>query len=392
VRTYRELFRVPQFTALFVASSVRVAAGTMSGLAVSALVYGRTGSPLLSALAMFGASFAQLLGAATLLSMADRVRPRAALVAVGSAYAVATLALAIPAAPIWVLLLIQFATGLASAAGAGVQWGLVNEILPEGGYILGRSVFNMSVGVMQILGFAIGGVLVAVASARGALVLAAVLYLTSVVLIRFRLTERATRATGRPSIRLTWAVNARLWSVPDRRVVYLALWVPNGLIVGCEALFVPYSPSLAGALFVAAALGMLIGDTMVGRFVPTGWRPRLASPLRLLLAAPYLFFAMHLPLPLAVLAVVVASVGYGAGLLLQERLLALTPDDMRGQALGLHTSGMLTMQAVGATLAGAAAEVVSPATTISVLAVASIIVTLALTPRLTRLDAIPVPA
>ncbi len=390
MRTYRQVFRVAEFTPLFVATSVRTAAATMSGLALSTLVYARTGSALLSALSMFGASFAQVIAAATLLSVADRVRPRAAMVTIGVAFALATLVLTIPACPVWLLLTIVLSTGLVSAAGSGVQWGLVNEILPEGGYILGRSMFNMSVGVMQIVGFAAGGTLVALASARGALLIAAALYLASAVLLRAGLTERPARAAGRPSIRETWAGNALLWSSPARRDAYLAMWVPNGLIVGCEALFVPYAPRSAGALFVAAAIGMLAGDTALGRFVPTTWRRRLISPLRLMLAVPYLLFAVHLPTPIAVVAVCVASVGYGASLLLQDRLIALTPDDLRGHALGLHTSGMLTMQAVGATTAGLVAEHVSPASAMTILAIASVITTVALTPRLLR--PAPVPA
>ena len=389
MRTYRQVFRVAEFTPLFVATSVRTAAATMSGLALSTLVYARTGSALLSALSMFGASFAQVIAAATLLSVADRVRPRAAMVTIGIAFAVATLALTIPACPVWLLLTIVLSTGLVSAAGSGVQWGLVNEILPEGGYILGRSMFNMSVGVMQIVGFAAGGTLVALASARGALLIAAALYLASAVLLRAGLSERPARSAGRPSIRETWAGNALLWSSPARRDVYLAMWVPNGLIVGCEALFVPYAPRSAGALVVAAAIGMLAGDTALGRFVPTTWRRRLISPLRLLLAVPYLLFAVHPPTPIAVVAVCVASVGYGASLLLQDRLIALTPDDLRGHALGLHTSGMLTMQAVGATTAGLVTEHVSPASAMTILAIASVVTTVALTPRLLRPAPLP---
>ena len=390
MRTYREVFVVAEFTPLFVATSLRNVAATMSGLALGSLVYARTGSALLSALSMFGASFAQVIGAATLLSLADRVRPRTALVTLGGLFALATLALTIPAAPVWLLLAIVLANGLVNAAGSGIQWGLVNEILPEGGYILGRSMFNMSVGVMQIVGFATGGTLVALASARGAMLIAAGLYLASAVVVRAGLTDRAPRAAGRASIRETWAGNARLWASPARRDAYLAMWVPNGLIVGCEALFVPFAPRSAGVLFVAAAVGMLAGDTALGRFVPARWRGRLISPLRLLLAVPYLLFAVHPPMPLAALAVAVASFGYGASLLLQDRLIALTPQDIRGQALGLNSSGMLTMQAVGATIAGVVAEHVSPASAMTIMAVASVITTVALTPRLLR--PAPVPA
>jgi hypothetical protein len=67
--------------------------------------------------------------------------------------------------------------------------------------------------------------------------------------------------------------------------VYLALWVPNGLVVGCESLFVSFAPEHAGLLFVCAALGMLVGDTLAGRVLPPRWRERLGVPLRLLLAA-----------------------------------------------------------------------------------------------------------
>lgn len=77
-----------------------------------------------------------------------------------------------------------------------------------------------------------------------------------------------------------------------------------------------------------------------------------------------------------------ATVGYAANLPLQERLLSLTPDELSGHALGLHSSGMLTLQGVGAALAGAVAEHTSPATAMAAMAAASVVVTLALAPGL----------
>ena len=65
---------------------------------------------------------------------------------------------------------------------------------------------------------------------------------------------------------------------------------------------------------------------------------------------------MQPALPIAVAAVMLASIGYSASLLLQHRLMALTPDDLSGHALGLHSSGMLAMQGVGAAIAGVVAE------------------------------------
>jgi fucose permease len=60
----------------------------------------------------------------------------------------------------------------------------------------------------------------------------------------------------------------------------------------------------------------------------------------------------------------------------------LTPDELSGHALGLHSSCMLAMQGVGAALAGAIAGWTSPASGITVMAAMSVAVTLALAPRL----------
>jgi MFS family permease len=382
MRTYRELFRVPEFTPLFLTSSVQIAAITVTGLALATLVYGATRSPLLSALVMFGPSLAQLIGATVLLSAADRLPPRAAIAGIALAFAAGTAGQAVPGLPVWAIFAVAAGLGTIASLGGGVRNGLLNEILPAGGYLLGRSVLNMSVGIMQVCGFAVGGVLVAALSPRGALLAGVGLYLTTAIIAWFGLSRRAPRAAGRPSIAQTWRNNAELWSSVPRRYVYLALWVPNGLIVGCESLFVPYAPRHGGLLFASAALGMLAGDTLTGRFVPARWRDRLGAPLRLLLAAPYLVLAVRPALPVAVAAVVLASVGYSASLLLQQRLMTLTPDDLSGHALGLQSSGMLAMQGVGAAIAGAVAEQTSPGAAMAVMAAASVALTLTLAPGL----------
>ena len=376
------MFAVPEFAALFMAISGFFAAQSISGLALSVLIYARTGSALLSAIAMFGASFAQMIGAATLLSATDRARPRRALVTIAVIFIPATVALAIPGLPVSVLLMIELGTGLPSAVAGGVSSGLLNEIVPEGGYILARSIFNIANSVTQILGYAVGGALLALASVRGALLVAAGLYLATAAGLRLGLTDRPARSAGRISIRETWATNRRLWATSARRYVYLALWVPNGLIVGCVALFIPYAPHSAAVLYIAEGAGMLAGDIALGRFIPTQWRRSLITPLRVLLAAPYLLFALRPSIPIAILIVTVASFGYGATLLLQERLIALTPPEIRGQALGLYSAGMLTMQAVGATIAGGLADLTSPSTAITILACVSLLIALALTPRI----------
>ncbi|MGY1437555.1 MFS transporter [Streptomyces reniochalinae] len=383
MRTYRELFRAPEFAPLFLTSALHVAGHTVSGLALGTLIYAATGSPLLSSLAMFGPSLAQLIGATTLLSAADRIPPRAALAGLPLAFALGTAAQAVPGMPVAASFSVLLALGVLASLGGGVRYGLLSEVLAKDGYLLGRSVLNMSTGITQICGYALGGVLVSLLSPRGTLLAGAALYLASAGTAWWGLRRRPPRATGRPSVAATWRTNSLLWSSRARRSVYLGLWVPNGLVVGCESLYVPYAPHEAGLLFACGAVGMLAGDTTMGRFVPQRWRRRLPVPMLALLASPFLLFALRPPLPLAAGLVTLATVGFAASLLLQEQLLELTPENLSGHALGLHASGMLAMQGVGATLAGAVAERTSPATAMTLIAALSLTVTLSLARGLT---------
>ncbi|SFO13592.1 Predicted arabinose efflux permease, MFS family [Streptomyces sp. cf124] len=378
MRGYRSLFRTREFTPLFVSSSLQVAASTIGGLALGTSVYEATGSPLLSALSMFGPSLAQVVGATTLLSAADRLPPRATLTGLAVVFATSTAVLSLPALPLWTVFAVIAAQGLVASLGGGVRWGLLNEILPGEGYPLGRSLFNMLHGLTQIAGFATGGALVALLSPAVTLLVSAALYAAAALCTALGLSRRAPRAAGRPSVTETWRTNALLWSSAPRRRLLLGLWIPNGLVVGCESLFVAYAPDRAGLLFACAALGMLVGDVTVGRLLPPRTRDRLATPLLLLLATPYLLFALHPPTLVAATCATLASVGFGASLVQQRHLLTLTPPELTGHALGLHSAGMLTWQGLSATLAGTLAQLTTPATTMTLLAAASATATLTL--------------
>ncbi|MEV8415175.1 MFS transporter [Streptomyces niveus] len=378
MRSYQTLFRTPEFTPFLLSFAAFAAAQTIGGLALGTLVFRATGSPFLSALSMFGPQLAQLAGAMFLLSGADRLPPRAILTGLSLAFALGTAVQALPGLPLWAVFGVLLAQGLVASLGGGVRGGLLTEILPKDGYVLGRSVYSMLWGLTQMAGFATGGVLLALLSPRTCLLLAAALYALSALVTRLGLTARPPRASGRPSLAATWRTNALLWSSRPRRLTYLGLWVPNGLVIGGDSLYVSYAPGAAGTLYACGALGMIAGDLLVGRLVPPAWRPRLATPLRLLLAVPYLFFVLRPGVALSAVAAAVASVGFAATLVLQERLLALTPDDLAGHALGLHATGAAALQGTAAALAGALAQLTSPATAMTLMAAGSITATLIL--------------
>ncbi|VXC28404.1 MFS transporter [Aeromicrobium sp. 9AM] len=381
---YVDLFRRREFCALWTGSALGVAAGTVAGLSLGTLIYAQTGSPLLASAAMFGPSLVQLAGAGTLMSAADTVRPRHALTAVCVATTIGlALQAALPLAP-WVRLLVALAVAFAMSIGNGVRWGLLAEVLPQGQYALARSAMNISVGVMQVLGFAIGGSLLRLLPVEQVLWVAAALAAVAVPITWTGVSDRRARRTGRAGLRETWRGNRALLTLPSTRPLLIALTVPNGLIAGCEALFVPYAGDAAAALFVAGAAGMLLGDVMVGRVLSGPHRRASATWLRWWLAVPFLFFALRPGTSLAALLAGCACIGYAATLAQQEMLVELTPPHLSGQVLGAESAARATCQGFGALLAGALAEGIAPGVTIALLGVVSLLVSAALTRPLVR--------
>jgi MFS family permease len=388
VRTYRDLFGVPEFRVLFVTQCLTMAAAATASLALGTIVHRETGSAVLTGLSMFGGPLVALLASAFLLSASDLVRPRRALVLVATTVAVADLVQAVPGMP-WpgrfALLAVVWLV-LSTSAGAGVAY--MADLLPPEAFVLGRATLNIAVGSMQILGYGLGGVLLIALSPEGLFLVAAGCAALAAVLLRLGLEDREARATG-PVVRRTREVNRRLLGSPVLRPLYVSSWVPNGLIVGCEALFIPYAGERAGYLFATTAAGMLLGDVVVGRFLGPATRDRLVNPLRFLLAAPFLLFWFDLHLGVAMALGLVAAIGYADSLPLQERLMDRIPEDVRGQAMGLRATGLGAGQALGALLAGTTADLMGVGSeaagqAMTVMAALSIAVSLCLVPGLRR--------
>ena len=385
MRTYREVFSLPEFRVLFLVRCVTIAAISIGSLALGTTTYASTGSTILTALSMFGGPLITLLGSATVLSASDSVGPRRASTIMPIAYAVAFLLQALPQLS-WgwrfAILAIPF---LAGSATSGSTMRLLQDIVPPDGFVLGRATLNIAVGVMQVAGYGLGGLLLVWFSSTSLFLVAAIASAAAAVTIRLGLRERSGVVSDKGIVTRTRETNRALLGSPVTRPLYLAMWVPNGLIVGCEALFVPLAGQTgAGYLFASTAAGMLLGDVVVGRFVPPRRRERVIEPLRMLLALPYLGFFFAPSLALAVGLGFVASAGYSASLPLQERLVGATDPETRGQAFGLYSSGLMVGQAVGAAIGGVLATRLRAADAIGTLAIASLCITVALVPGLRR--------
>ncbi|MCY0936913.1 MFS transporter [Streptomyces sp. H34-S4] len=340
--SYRALLRNREFAGLYASFTLTVAASTLSGFALSTLVHDQTHSPFLTAVSMYGATFAAVLGALTLMSVADGRRPRRTILVLQCLSLVGVAAQAIPGLPLAARFGLLLLLGFFQSLGTGTRLGLLAEVVPTTAYALARSLMNITSGGMAILGYAIGAVLLRYLSAQDVFIVNAVLTGLGLAVVTTTVREHSIRLTRRPGLRQTWATNTALFSHPGQRALLLNLWVPNGLIVGCEALFLSYGPDHAGALLAAGSAGMPLGDLTVGRLLTADQRRRYAFALRLLLAAPYLLFAIHPPMLVLAAAVFAASAGFAATLPLQEQLLKLPPGPVLGQVQGVESAGRMT--------------------------------------------------
>ncbi|MFY1689408.1 MFS transporter [Plantactinospora sp. WMMB782] len=382
--TFRSVLAVSEFRAVFASFGVFMVGETVKMLALAVLLYERTGSPLLAALAYVVGFLPHAIGGVLLLALADRWRPRALMVGYDLLRLAAVAVLAIGVLPPAGMLGLVFAVGLLAPVSTAARNALLPELLTGDGYVLGRSLFTVAAGATQVLGFALGGLLLGLVGPYGALWLTAVTCALSALLVRYGVVERPRRtAVAAGVVRQTWRVNGLL--LRDRRVrgLLLVQWLPGALLVGAEGVIVPYADGLgpgasAGVLFAASASGMLVGDLVLGRWVGPARRERLAPWLALLLGAPMPFFLAGPGLLAAAALIGLATFGFAFQLGLARRFLAAVPEQRRGQAFGLLATGLMTAQGLTAGLAGLLAEWLAPGRVMALAGIASMAATLLL--------------
>ncbi|MGW0063002.1 MFS transporter [Streptosporangium sandarakinum] len=405
--TYKELFAVAEFRTLFASFALLIAGDQVKALALSALVYARTGSPGLSAAAYMLGFLPYIVGGTFLLSLADRVRPRTLMIVGELVRAVTCLLLAFAGLSVWAMLALVLAGGLFSPVFMAARNALLPALLPGDTFVLGRSVLSMTAAGGQVAGLAAGGGVLAATGPAGALAATAGLSAVAAVLLRFGLPDvpargasededegeagarvrgpgaggagARTRGAGGGTVRETLRVNRVLLADPRVRGLLLAQWLPVSFLTGAEAVLIPYLGGTAGVALAAASAGLAAGNLAVGRLASPSGRERLALPLAVLAGVPLLGFVLRPGLAAAALLILLATVAGGSYALgLQRRFVAAVPEAVAGQAFGLAGAGVMTGQALAAALAGAVAEATAPHLAIALAGLAVIGCSLAL--------------
>lgn len=386
--TYREVFAEPRFRVLFFARTAAIAAESLRIFALSVLVFERTGSALLSALAFAAGFLPQLVGGVLLGALTDRIRPRPLIVGGYLAGGVAALLVAVVPMPVAAQLTIIALVACGTPIFMGAAGRLVSEVLTGDAYVLGRSVLNVASSGAQLIGLAVGGVTVAALGAGQALLVAAGGQVVAAVIVRLGLPDLdGVPGEKGSAVRASLTGAGELLGDPLIRRLLLVHWLPSACVAGAEALLVAYATARhfpagsAGALMAALPVGMLVGDLIVGRWVRPAVRERLSRPLVLVAGLPLVLLFAGLPLGGTLTLLAVSGAGAAFQLGLQRPLLEATPEPRRGQMFALLSTGMMTLQGLSPVVLGAVAQVSGTATAIAAAGAATMLCVV-LVPRL----------
>src|SRR5947209_3321649 len=267
---FRALLRQREFRALWLADVQSLLGDQLGRVALTVLVYDRTGSGALTAGVYALTYLPALVGNLVLARWADRVPPRRLLVTGDIARALLLATMAVPAVPLWGVALLLVAAVMIGAPWKAGESALVAEILSGEGYVLGVALRVATVQGAQLVGFAGGGAAVALVGPRAALAADAATFVASAILLRLSLRERPASGGSRLLDRRgpRWS----LFRVPALRVLLGYSWLA-GLFIVPEGLAAPYADAIGGGattvglILAASPAGMLVGSVLFTRLV-----------------------------------------------------------------------------------------------------------------------------
>ena len=187
VVTFGSLFRNRSFTVLFVAGTQSQFGDQLARVALSVLVFSRTGSGLLTATTYALTFLPAFLGGLFLAGLADTQPRRGLLVTCDLLRAALFALMAIPSVPLWVLASLLVVAVLVGAPYNAAEPAIVADLFTGPAYQTAVGLRTATSQAMQLVGFAFGGVIVAVTGANTALVIDAITFACAAVLVRLGL-------------------------------------------------------------------------------------------------------------------------------------------------------------------------------------------------------------
>jgi len=387
--SFRDVFAVAEFRALWIAQLLSVVGDQLARVALTVLVYDRTRSALLAAITFVVSIVPTFIGGVTLAWLADKYPRRAVMIASDIARGMLVVVMAIPGVPLAVLVVLLFVVTLAGAPFLAARAAIYPDVLTGDRYVMGIAVSLTTFQFAQVIGFAAGGVLVGFFGIRVSLLADAATFLISAFIVRAWIRPRPAPAevmsSDREPSRLAAVVaGARLvFAGPALRTPMLFGWLaafynaPEGVVTPLAGAL-GGGATIVGVILAAQALGQVAGAIMFSRFVAPAVRLRFMGPLAVATCAVLVLFAWRPDLAVSLLILVVSGLFASYQLAANAAFVSATPQQQRSQAFGLAQGGMSLGQGTVLILAGAAAQHHAPARVIAVCGAVGTVLALAI--------------
>ncbi|WP_143231219.1 MFS transporter [Actinosynnema sp. ALI-1.44] len=380
--TFRDVFAVAEFRALWFAEIFSIVGDQMARVALSVLVFKQTGSATLTGLT-YALTFApSLLGGVLLTGLADRFSRRNVMITADLIRAALILLVAVPGMPFWAMCVLVASATLLNPLFKASQLATLPDILKGDRFITGMAIRNITTQAGQMLGFFGGGVLISQIDPRIALVIDAGTFVLSAVILRAGMHQRppAANPRHRPSFFGSISKGSKVvFADPGLRTLLLITWL-MGLLPVYEGIAAPYAQVFGGGglatglIFASDPLGSVLGAFIYTRWVPASVRPRLPGLLSLAAAVPLLLCFLQPGLVVS-LVIFVVSGGIGTVALMQATasLSLNVPDSSRAQVMGLSNTGLTTVLGVSPLIGGVVTDMTTPQTTVAAFGTAGLL-------------------
>ena len=362
--SYRDVFAISEFRALWSAQALSCAGDQFAQVAIAFVVYARTGSAFLTAAAYALTFLPPLIGGTVLSGLADLFPRQQMMITLDLTRAGLVALMALPGLPFAGLCALFFGTVLLSTPFSAARSALLPDILPSDRFRPGSMIASHTTQLSQIAGLLAGGGLVASLGPYQALALDSLSFSLSAGILACGVRPRPAppRGASRPSPwEITWDGVAAVFGSPVLRTLVLFGWLA-GFTVVPEALAAPYARALGGGapaiglLMAAMPAGTVIGGFVIGRMLRPSDRMRPMGWLAMLSCGPLIFSLTHPPLPVLLLLLALAGVGGAYQLAAAAAFVTALPAARRVCAFAVAQTGLLAAQALGIVTGGAVAQ------------------------------------
>ncbi len=381
---YGAVLRHREFRAVLLAEALSTLGDQVARIAVALLVLERSGSAF-AASATYACSYLTwLVGGPFLSAVADRF-PRRRVMVVCDLLRMALIAsLAVPGTPLWAVFAVLVLVGLLAPPFDAARSSLCADLLTGEHYVVGNALTNAVSQAGQLLGFVLGGTLVVWLGVGGALLVDALTFGLSAVLLVLQVRERGAVLLERDAARATtrWreavAGFALLRRTPRLRLLLcwgllsaMAVIAPEGLAVAIAEQD-GRGPFVAGLLTASVPAGFLVGSWLVLR-LPAERREALFPVLVTASCLPLLLTAVIDDAVVLCAVWMLAGVGNALQLVANSAFVQAVPAHLRGRAYGVAGTLLMAVQGVVLLLAGALAELTGPRAPVAVMAAGTLL-------------------